>query len=75
MRIPRRQIHQLYGREAHHDEPLQHYAGGAEHRKDRLPEEPDLADMERLGHEGHGTGVPHRGADGDGLLRRLLPRL
>ena len=20
----------------------------------------------------HGTGVPHRGADGDGLLRRLL---
>ena len=35
-------------------------------------EEPYPADMERLGHEGHGTGVPHRGADGDGLLRRLL---
>ena len=31
--------------------------------------------MERVGHEGHGTGVPYRGADGDRLLRRLFPRL
>ena len=35
----------------------------------------DFTDMERVGHENHGTGVPHRRADGDGLLRRLLPRL
>ena len=75
MRISRRQIHQLHGREAHHDESLQHHAGGTEHREDRLPEEPNPADMERVGHENHGTGVPYRGADGDGLLRRLFPRL
>lgn len=74
LRISGRQVHQLYGGEAHHHEPLQHHASGTEHREDRLPEKPYSADMERVGHEDYGTGVPHRGTDGDGLLRCLLPR-
>ena len=39
-------LHRLYGGQAHHHEPLQHQQAGAEHREDRLPEEPDSADME-----------------------------
>lgn len=75
MRVSGRQVHQLYRGKAHHHEPFQHHPGGTEYRKDRLPEKLDFTDMERVGHENHGTGVPHRRADGDGLLRRLLPRL
>lgn len=75
MRIPGRQVHQLYRGKAHHHEPFQHHPGRTEYRKDRLPEKLDFTDMERVGHENHGTGVPHRRADGDGLLRRLLLRL
>lgn len=75
MRIPGRQVHQLHGGKAHHHESVQHHAGRTQHREDRLPEKSDPADMERVRHENHGTGVPHRRADGDGLLRRLLPRL
>lgn len=49
MRIFGWEVYQLHRGKAHYDEPFQYHEGGTEHRKDRLPEEPDSADMERFG--------------------------
>lgn len=61
MRIPERQVHQLYGGEADYHEPFPHQPPRAECGEDRFPEKPCATDMERLpGHGQQDGGQAHR---------------
>lgn len=75
MRVSGRQVYQLHGREAYHDEPVPHPPRGDERGENWLFEEPRAAHLERLAGYGHKDGGPPDRAGHHGVLRHLFQRL
>lgn len=72
LRVPERQVHQLHGREAYHDEPVPHPPRGDERGENRFPQESRAAHLERFAGHGHKDGGASDRTGHHGVLRHLF---